>query len=102
MDDHKRFRVLTPDGLLSRDTFLVPLEQPNNIKAGCLLVIHEPSGRQFTVHDTRVFPASATNTLSAGSPTTSVCLKCGKVQGVVGDQVTCPSHGGACGLVEKK
>ena len=59
MTGQRRFRILTPDGLLSRDTFVLPATQPRNIPAGCVRVIHELSGVLLTVHDTHLFPAAA-------------------------------------------
>lgn len=100
MTDEKQFRILTPDGRLSHDTFVVPVEQPRKIKTGCLLVLHEGSGRRVTVHTTRLFPADAVSSLPFGRQL-DVCPTCGRVEGVVEDQITCPYHGDSpCGLVE--
>ncbi len=100
MTAQKHFRVLGPDGQLSRDTFLVSPEQPAMIRADCLLVVHERSGMMFTIHNTRLFPAEAADA-APFSRRLSACLRCGRVKGVVEDQVTCPYHGeGPCDLVE--
>ena len=100
MADEKQFRILTPDGRLSHDMFVVPVEQPRKIKAGCLLVLHEGSGRRVTVHSTRLFPADAVSSLPFGGHL-DVCPTCGRVEGVVEDQIACPYHGDApCGLIE--
>ena len=100
MTEQKRFRILTPDGLLSPDTYLISAEQPSNIKSGCLLAVDQQSGRRITVHESRIFPAEAADAPPFDPAAMSVCLKCGRVEGVVEDQVTCPHHGdAACGLV---
>jgi hypothetical protein len=87
-----RFRILTPDGGLSYDTFTVAARQPENIKADCLLVVDEATGKRLTVHETRLFPADVPAQyapLPADAPR-SVCLECGRVRGVVEDAVRCP------------
>ena len=100
MAGQRHFHILTPDGLLSSDTFVLPAEQPRNIKAGCVVVIHERSGTMLTVHDSRLFPAGAAAPSPMAQQPKSACLKCGRVAGVVGDEVTCPSHGGGpCGML---
>jgi len=101
MTGQRRFRILTPDGLLSSDTFVLPAEQPRNIQAGCVVVVHERSGTMLTVHDSRLFPAGAAASLPMAQQPKSVCLKCGRVAGVVGgDEVTCPTHGSSsCGML---
>ena len=99
MANQKQFRILTPDGLLSSDTFVVPAEQPRTIKAGCVLVVHQQSGYMLTVHQTRLFPTVPT---AVATKPKSACLKCGRVAGVIGDRVTCPEHGNtACWMVEQ-
>jgi hypothetical protein len=91
------FQILTPDGL-SSETFVVPLDQPASIKKDCVLVIHDRSGKTFTVHRTRLFPVGST---TVAKKHRHACLKCGRVAGVVQDEVTCPEHGGvACGMIE--
>jgi hypothetical protein len=101
MADRRQFRILSPDGLLSYDTYVLPPEQPRTIRAGCVLVIDERTGRAFTVHDTRLFPAEAAGSIAPVERPKHVCLKCGKVEGVIDDQVTCPTNdGGSCGLLE--
>jgi hypothetical protein len=101
MTSQRRFRILTPDGTLSRDTFALPAEQPRTIKADCVLVIDQRSGRALTVHGTRLFPVEAAPAPAVAIEEKHVCLKCGKVQGVVEDQVSCLSRDGSpCGLLE--
>ena len=90
MTSQERFRVILPGGLTSLDTFVVASPQPSRIRAGCLLMTHEYSGRQITVHATRLAPVEV-----AGQPSERVCPNCGKVQGVVEDEVACPYEGGA-------
>jgi hypothetical protein len=100
MPGQKRFRILTPDGLLSHDTFVLPANQPRDIPAGCVRVIHEQSGRMVTVHDSRLFPAGATESPQFAQKPMSACLKCGRVAGVMAEQVTCPDHSeGTCGML---
>jgi hypothetical protein len=95
------YRILTPDGLLTRDTFVLSPEQPNTIKAGCVLVVGQRSGTVLSVHESRLLPAEASSPPTAVGQWKRACMKCGKVQGVVEDQVTCPNEdGGPCGLVE--
>jgi hypothetical protein len=94
----QQYRILTPDGLLTVDTFVLAAQQPPSVKAGCTLVVHQQSGAAITVHKTRLFPADP---MAAIEKPKSVCLKCGRVEGVIQDRVTCPEHGGiACGMVE--
>ena len=101
MISQRRFRILTPDGTFSHDAFALPAEQPCTIKADCVLVIDERSGRALTVHGTRLFPMETVPASAVAIQRKHVCLTCGKVQGVVEDQVNCPSHDGSpCGLVE--
>jgi hypothetical protein len=98
MGGPRHFRLLLPDGMLTRDTFVLPPQQPQAIKRGCVLIVHERTGDLMTVHDSRLFPAEAPRIpLLAGSK--RACLKCGRVQGVVEDQVRCPEHNGECGLL---
>jgi hypothetical protein len=100
MTGRQQYRVLAADGQLSSDVFSMSPEQPGTIKAGCLLMVHEPSGRTLTVHETRVFPAGLPSVATIVGESKRACLTCGKVQGVVQDQVACPNDGGPCGLVE--
>jgi hypothetical protein len=101
MADPKRYRILTPDGLLSYDTFVVSAEQPRTIRAGCVLVAHQRTGRLLTVHETRLFPAEAHAPAAVARKPKSACLKCGRVKGVIEDMVTCPHHGdAACPMIE--
>jgi hypothetical protein len=102
MANQRQFRILTPDGLLSLDTYVLAAEQPRTIKAGCLLVVDARSGRAITVHDTRLFPVDAVDSAMGVGLSKRACLKCGRVEGVIEDQVPCPEHdGGPCGLVER-
>jgi hypothetical protein len=87
MTAHKHYRILMPGGLESLDTFVVAGSQPDTIRAGCLLLVHEPTGRQITVHTTRLVPADADD-----GPAQRICPECGKVEGVVEDEVICPYH----------
>jgi hypothetical protein len=101
MITQKRYRVLTPDGMLSIDSYILSPEQPPTIKEGCVLLVDDRNGAKLTVHETRLFPEES-GPAPAPKPSKSVCLRCGKVQGVVEDQVTCPFHEETpCGLVEE-
>ena len=97
----QRFQVITPEGWVAPDTFLLADEQPPAIKPDCVLIVHEASGRPLTVHRTRLVALEDRTVQSPAEQRKSVCLKCGKVEGVVGDQVACPRHGQTdCGLIE--
>jgi hypothetical protein len=102
MTEKAHFRILTPEGVIPPDTFVVADEQPKNILADCLLVVHQASGRQLTVHRTRLIPVDD-QAVASMKHNHSVCMKCGKVEGIVLDKVPCPNHFGThCGLVEIK
>ena len=95
MADQKQYRILTPDGRLSHETFVVPSEQPATIQANCLLAVNDSDGTQLTVHRDRLFAIA-----NAGEAK-KACLKCGRVMGVVEDQVKCPyDEGEPCDLLE--
>ena len=59
MTCRRRFRILMPEGKLSGDSFVLPPEQPRNLRRGYTMLIHERSGTFLTVHDTRLLPAEA-------------------------------------------
>jgi hypothetical protein len=99
MPERARFHILTPDGMLSQDTFVLAERQPQRILEGCVLVLDEATHRQMTVHRTRLVPTSD-STVTPMSHKHSACPKCGKVAGVLLDNVPCPNHYGVhCGLV---
>ena len=50
MEDDQRFRVLTPNGRLSHDTFVLASEQPEAIQEGCVLVVNNRDGTRLTAH----------------------------------------------------
>ena len=101
MANKKRFRILTPDGLLSGETFVLPPEQPRSIRPGCVLVVSQRTGALLTVHDTRLFPAKAADSVGVVGESKSVCLQCGRVKGVIEDQVSCPYHdANPCGMIQ--
>ena len=103
MISQRHFRLLLPSGVLTSDTFVLPAEQPRTIKPGCVLVVHERSGDLLTVHDTRLFPTEVVGTTPVVAESKRPCFKCGKVQGVIEDQVSCPEKdGAACGLLERR
>jgi hypothetical protein len=98
MADQKRFRLILPGGLASLDTFVPADVQPHRIRAGCVLMMHEASGREIIVHASRLAPVDAE---AAEHHTHRVCLNCGKVEGIVEDGVVClHDEGVACVLVE--
>ena len=84
MTDQKQYRILTPDGRLSHDTFVVASEQPATIQEGYVLVVNDRDGEQLTIHRDRLFL-----TANVGEPK-KACPTCGHVLGVVEDQVLCP------------
>ena len=95
MANQKQYRILTPDGRLSHDTFAVASEQPKAIHPGCVLVVNVDDGTRLTVHRDRLFL-----TAEPEEPQ-RVCLRCGRVSGVVEDQVQCPyDQGNSCELLE--
>jgi hypothetical protein len=95
MADPMQYRILTPDGRLSHDTFVVASEQPDTIQQGCVLVVNNRDGTQLTIHRARFLPIA-----DAGEPKRA-CLTCGRVLGVVEDQVHCPyDEGEPCDLLE--
>jgi hypothetical protein len=94
MTNQTLYRILMPDGRFSHDAFRVPLEQPSHARSGCVVAINDHDGTQLTVHRARLFP------LPLGEPR-KACLKCGRVPGVVQDQVKCPyDEGDRCELIE--
>ena len=99
MPERARFYVLTPDGALSPDTFVLAEQQPQRILEGCVLIVNEATHRQMTIHRTRLIPINDPVVASL-THKHSMCPKCGKVAGVVLDDVACPSHYGEnCGLL---
>jgi hypothetical protein len=93
--------LLLPDGLLSAETYLISADQPSAIKKGCVLIVDPQSGVLRTVHETRLFPEEADREISSPELPQGVCLKCGRVMGIVEDQVACPFENKApCGLLE--
>jgi hypothetical protein len=95
----QRFRIVTVEGLLSHDTFVVAAAQ-STPKAGCLVVINERDGAMMTVHRDRLVPVEPVAPPILYHESRTACLKCGHVEGVVQDHVTCPFHGDLpCGLL---
>jgi hypothetical protein len=101
MKNHQHYRIVTPDGRLSRDTFIIADQQPVTLEEDCLLMIDESDGREVAVHDTRLFPPEAVGHSPFDDPAGCVCKECGKVDGLEGEQEECPYGSDArCGLVE--
>lgn len=97
----QRFQVITPEGWVAPDTFVLADEQPPAIKPDCALIVHEASGRPLTVHRSRLVALEDRTVQTPDQQRNSVCFKCGKVEGVVEDQVACPRDGQTdCGLIE--
>jgi hypothetical protein len=95
MADEKQCRILTPDGRPSHDMFALASEQPDVIRKGCVLVVNDRDGTQLTAHRDRLF------SIAQAGEAKKVCLRCGKVLGVVEDQVQCPyDEGSLCELLE--
>ena len=94
MTAQRHFRILTPEGKLSADTFVLPPEQPRNIKAGCTLLIHQRSGTRVTVRDARLFPAEAAVKIPMADVPISACLRYDRLQGVIEVQLSCRDPGG--------
>jgi VanZ family protein len=95
------FRIIVREGALTEDVFLVPSEQPATIKTGCVLAINRRDGSLQTVHGSRLVPTEAGQSPQAAT-VASVCLKCGKVAGVVEDAVICPyENDGPCKVLEE-
>ncbi len=101
MTSETLFRILTPEGLLSYDVFTLVQPQPGGLKRDCVAVVDQNNGRQMTVHQTRLVPWRMPGPVAADGHHKSVCLKCGRVEGVVQEQIPCPHHhDGSCGLIE--
>ncbi len=103
MTQKARFYILTPEGIVPPDTFVLADQQPQKILEGCVLIVHEATHRQMTIHRTRLIPINDPAVASLKKHKHSVCTKCGKVEGVVLDNVSCPNHHGInCGMLEAK
>ncbi|MEN6451477.1 MAG: hypothetical protein ABFC96_13375 [Thermoguttaceae bacterium] len=83
----RRFRILTPDGRLSSDRFFVASEQPHVVPTGCLLVVHERTGRAVTVPETQLFPAEAIREAPLSGNATRACLSRGQSEETAGQAV---------------
>jgi hypothetical protein len=93
------FRVLTPDGHLSQERFVLPPGQPSALPPGCVVVVHAETGTPLMVHDTRLFPAESAHVIPMPSHPEGSCRKCGRVLGIAQDGVACPVQaGGECGM----
>jgi hypothetical protein len=94
MTNQDPYRILLPDGRLSTDVFHVPLAQPAGIRSHCVLAVNDRDGATLTVHRSRLFAVALAEPKKA-------CLTCGRVMGVVQDQVKCPyDEHTPCELVE--
>jgi hypothetical protein len=100
MTEKAKFYILTPEGVVPPDAFTLAEAQPAKILEGCILVVHEATQKQLTIHRTRLIPVNDSAVASLKHKH-SVCTKCGHVQGIVLDTVPCPNHHGInCGLLE--
>jgi hypothetical protein len=96
----ERFRIVTPEEHISPETYVLAEEQPETIKANCVLLVDQANDRRITVHGTRLVPADDPLAADLDHKHTSACMKCGHVEGIVEDQVTCPNNNLDCGLLE--
>ena len=95
MLDQKHYRILTPDGRLSHDTFSAAAEQSDLTPTGCVIVANDNDGTQLTVHRERLFATADTLERSRA------CLRCGRVLGIPEDQVQCPyDDGDLCEMLQ--
>ena len=103
MNPQEQFLVLAREGVLSRDIFIIVPEQPAKVKAGCRVVIDQRDGCRITVHQSRRVRIDATPEAVRPQKIVSACMNCGRVEGVVRDEVVCPYHGGGpCRLLEAR
>jgi hypothetical protein len=94
MVNQESYRVLLPDGRLSTDVFHVPVTQPVDIRSHCVLAVNDRDGATLTVHRSRLLPVAV-------AEPKKVCLTCGRVEGVLRDEVQCPFDGQTpCELIE--
>jgi hypothetical protein len=94
MTNQDQYRILLPDGTLSTDVFHVPMEQPADIRSHCVLVVNDRDEATLTVHRSRLFAVALAEPKKP-------CLTCGRVKGVLQDEVKCPYDEHApCELVE--
>ena len=102
MPEPALFYILTPEGVIPAETFVLADQQPKTILKDCLLVVHQASGRVLTIHRTRLIPINDP-AIKFLMHKHSVCIKCGKVEGIVLDEVSRPNDSGhKCGLLETK
>jgi hypothetical protein len=94
MVNQESYRILLPDGRLSTDVFHVPVTQPVDIRSHCVLAVNDRDGATLTVHRSRLLPVAI-------AEPKKVCLTCGRVEGVLRDEVKCPFDEHApCELIE--
>lgn len=82
-----RYRVVLPAGMLSGETVVLAPHQPANGHSLCV-VVNQANGRAYTVHRSRLIAVDPPPAVPKDRR--SVCFECGKVEGVVLDQVQCP------------
>jgi hypothetical protein len=101
MSETAHFRILTAEGDLSHDTFTIAAEQPLTVKADCVVAVNDRDGSLLTVHGTRLVPVGPASSAPHPTRAKSVCLECGRVEGVIEDQVACPRQDDTpCGMLE--
>ncbi len=103
MSEAVGYRVALPDGRLSDEIVVSANRQPSRIHRFCVLVVDQESGRCYTIHRSRLVPLAAAPPPPSPEPKRrkSVCFECGRVEGIVYDEVQCPYRGGApCGLIK--
>ena len=100
--ERPRFRILTLEGLLSYDVFVLAEQQPLNLTPGHVLIFNENTYAPLTVSQQRLVPLGTPGYTVVGPHAPRIaCHKCGKVEGVRDDGVHCPVHHGVeCGMGE--
>ena len=96
----QRFRIVTVEGLLSHDTFVIAAEHAAPAKTGCLVVINERNGAgDRASRPPGAFGARGSADSLSREPDGLPEMRAR--QGVVQDHVSCPYHGDIpCGLLE--
>lgn len=103
MSERVEYRVALPDGSPSKDIFFPADEQPTTVHAFCVVVVNQQDGRRYTVHRSRLISIASPSPAPVPKKRRSVCFECGKVEGVVYDQVQCPHSGDSrCRLLEAR
>lgn len=98
----EQYRLLTRENLVTYDTFVLADDAPDDLDPDLALVVHELTGRRMTVHRTRLLPAGTVDPARLDHARHSPCPTCGRVEGIVEEEVRCPyDHEGPCGLLQR-